>query len=209
MNIKLRPGIKRCFEIIIMLLFVYFLTNSNEFDKGMVNLTSLNKEVSFVALAIKNKESKPKPVEKKVIIKKQSEPVVSQPSNTPQSYETNSNVSVSEEGLISGSMTGYSADCPACGGHLACVNYNVYKNGVVTYPDATYGNVRIVASSRNLPCGSIVAINSSLTAEPMVAIVLDRGVRGNNLDLLVATEAEAIRNIGRKKVTYSVLRSGW
>ena len=178
------------------------------------DFNSLHQEVGLVALAVKNKEEKPKPVEKKVVIKKKSEETTqattnSQVASSSQSYETNSNVSVSEDGLISGSMTGYSADCSACGGHLACINYNVYRNGVVTYPDATYGNVRIVASSKNLPCGSIIAINSSLTTEPMVAIVLDRGVRGNNLDLLVATESEAYKNIGRKKVTYSVLRSGW
>ena len=40
----------------------------------------------------------------------------------------------------SGDLTGYSADCPACNGTLACKpTYNVYKNGVVSYYDNTYG----------------------------------------------------------------------
>ena len=203
MNLKIRPSIKSFFKIVVLFIFIFFLTNSNELESSNFDFESLNKEVELVALATKNEEKKPKPVEKKVKIKKKTETV------SPKSYETNSNITVSENGLLSGSLTGYSADCAACGGHLACTNYNVYRNGVVTYPDAAYGNVRIVASSKNLPCGSIVAINSSLTTEPMVAIVLDRGVRGNNLDLLVATEAEASRNIGRKSITYSVLRSGW
>jgi 3D (Asp-Asp-Asp) domain-containing protein len=202
MKIKLRPFIKRGLEVFIMMMFVFFLTNTNEFDKSVFDFGKLNKEVGFVAYAVKNEESKPKPVEKNVVFKKK-EPV------TPKSYETNNGVAVSNNGELSGSLTGYAADCPACSGRLACTNYNVYKNGVVTYSDATYGNVRIVASSRNIPCGSIVAINSSLTSQPMLAIVLDRGVSGNNLDLLVATEAEAIKNIGRKKVTFSILRSGW
>ena len=54
-----------------------------------------------------------------------------------------------------GDLTGYSADCPACNGTLACKpKYDVYKNGVVTYPDKEYGNVRIVAThQKNLKCG--------------------------------------------------------
>ncbi len=203
MKIKLRPCIKRGLEILIMMIFVFFVTNSNEFRDYAFDFEALNKEVGFVALAVKNEEKKPKPVEKNVTIKKKEEVV------TPKSYETNSGVTMTNDGVYRGSLTGYSADCPLCGGHLACTNYNVYKNGVVTYPDATYGNVRIVASSRNIPCGSIVAISSSLTSEPMLAIVLDRGVTGYNLDLLVATEAEAYKNIGRKSATFNILRSGW
>ena len=203
MNFKLRPSIKRGFEIIVLMIFIFFLTNSNEFVADSFDFDSFKEEVGLVALVVKDKEAKPKPVEKNVVIKKKSEPV------TPKSYETNSNVSLPSDGLLSGSLTGYAADCPLCGGHLACTNYNVYKNGVVTFPDATYGNVRIVASSKRIPCGSILAINSSLTSEPMLAIVLDRGVLGYDLDLLVATEAEAYKNVGRKKATYSILRSGW
>ena len=43
----------------------------------------------------------------------------------------------------------------------------------------------------------------------MLAIVLDRGVGGNNLDLLVASEAEASVSVGRRNMTFSVLRRGW
>ena len=118
MKIKLRPFIKRGLEVFIMMVFVFFLTNTNEFDKSVFDFGKLNKEVGFVAYAVKNEESKPKPVEKNVVFKKK-EPV------TPKSYETNNSVSVTEEGSYSGSLTGYSADCPACGGRLACINYNV------------------------------------------------------------------------------------
>ena len=110
---------------------------------------------------------------------------------------------------LGGYLTGYGADCPLCGGTLACLSsYNVYKNNVVTYNDRTYGNVRIVASSRNLPCGSIVRINSNRVPGGL-AIVLDRGVLGNNLDLLMTTEKEASNKVGRRNITYQILRNGW
>ena len=110
---------------------------------------------------------------------------------------------------LGGYLTGYGADCPLCGGTLACLSsYNVYKNNVVTYNDRIYGNVRIVASSRNLPCGSIVRINSGRVPGGL-AIVLDRGVLGTNLDLLCPSEDYASQYIGRSYVTYEVLRRGW
>ena len=103
-----------------------------------------------------------------------------------------------------GDLTGYSADCPKCYGTLACKpNYKVYKNGVVTYNDEEYGNVRIVATSKKVPCGSIIKFNDTY------AIVLDRGVLGYNVDLLVESENYARVNVGRKKITYDILRSGW
>ena len=105
---------------------------------------------------------------------------------------------------LTGFLTGYAADCPMCNGTLACLrNYNVYKNGIVNYNDKTFGNVRIVASSKNLSCGSIVEFDNTK------AIVLDRGVLGNNLDLLVESESYASKYVGRKKITYDVLREGW
>ena len=103
-----------------------------------------------------------------------------------------------------GDLTGYSADCPACNGTLACKpTYNVYKNGVVSYYDNTYGNVRIVATSKNIPCGSIIKYNDTY------AIVLDRGVLGYDVDLLVESEDYARQYVGRSKITYEIIRSGW
>ena len=108
-----------------------------------------------------------------------------------------------------GDLTGYVANCPLCGGHLACMPKLDVLSGITTYEDETYGSVRIVASSRNLACGSIVRFDSSIEEEPIVAIVLDRGVTGTNLDLLVGNVKEATKNIGRKKISYDVLRKGW
>lgn len=108
-----------------------------------------------------------------------------------------------------GFLTGYVANCPACSGYLGCNGQNVL-DGTTTYYDDMYGEVSIVASSSNLPCGSIVEFEvPSISSEKIVAIVLDRGVLGTNLDLLVESEAFAINNIGGRLISYNVLRKGY
>ena len=124
--------------------------------------------------------------------------------------EINKSDKWSAKDTFTGDLTGYAYNCPLCGGTLGCMpSYNI-KDGTVTYPDADYGVVRIVASSKNLPCGSIVRFNSDrVSSKETLAIVLDRGVKGNALDLLVPDEAYASKYIGRSSITYDVLRNGW
>ena len=124
--------------------------------------------------------------------------------------EINKSDKLSAKDTFTGDLTGYAFNCPLCGGTLGCKpSYNI-KDGTVTYPDKDYGVVRIVASSKNLPCGSIVRFKSNRVSEnETFAIVLDRGVRGNALDLLVPTEEYASKYIGRSSITYDVLRNGW
>lgn len=105
-----------------------------------------------------------------------------------------------------GDLTGYVADCPLCGGTLGCTGQDVLTNRITNYDDKQYGNVRIVASSTNLECGSIVRYK--LNNEEITAIVLDRGVLGTDLDLLVSSLDQAY-SIGRKNISYDVLRFGW
>lgn len=109
-----------------------------------------------------------------------------------------------------GDLTGYSADCPLCTGKLSCMPSLDVLHGNVNYTDKIYGSVRIVASSRNLSCGSIVRLNSNrLSENDRIAIVLDRGVLGKDLDLLMPDEVSARNKIGRSNVSYDVLRFGW
>ena len=116
----------------------------------------------------------------------------------------------SAKDTYTGDLTGYGADCPLCGGTLACKPSYYIKDGTDTYPDSVYGTVRIVASSRNLPCGTIVRFHHArISSDPIIAIVLDRGVLGNDLDLLSPSEEYALQNVGRKSITYDVLRQGW
>lgn len=115
----------------------------------------------------------------------------------------------SAKDTFTGDLTGYVYNCPLCNGTLGCMRSYDITDGKTTYYDKTYGEVRIVASSKNLPCGSIVRFNvNRLSSEPIFAIVLDRGVRGNALDLL-SQDLEYALNLGRIVITYDVLREGW
>ncbi|MDD2505377.1 MAG: hypothetical protein PHF21_03810 [Bacilli bacterium] len=108
-----------------------------------------------------------------------------------------------------GILTGYAADCPLCGGTLGCTGQNVLKDRITTYNDHTYGEVRIVASSKSLPCNSIIQFDlPSISDKKITAIVLDRGVTGTSLDLLVESEDIAYTQVGRKQITYDILRFG-
>ncbi len=110
---------------------------------------------------------------------------------------------------FTGDLTGYGAHCKLCSGYLGCTGQYV-GDGTTTYNDEVYGNVRIVASSKNLPCGSVIKFDAGyISDEPIFAIVLDRGVLGNDIDLLVPSEEYAIKHVGRHKITYDVLRFGW
>ncbi len=109
-----------------------------------------------------------------------------------------------------GDLTGYVYNCPLCTGRLACMSSLDLSNGTTTYNDITYGEVNIVASSSNLPCGTIVRFNSErINAEPTFAIVLDRGVIGTSLDLLVKDLDTAVSTVGRSSIDYDVLRIGY
>lgn len=109
-----------------------------------------------------------------------------------------------------GDLTAYAADCPLCGGRLGCNGLDVLTDRITTIKDEDYGVVNIVASSKNhLPCGSIVQFSlPTLSNKKIIAIVLDRGVPGTDIDLLVENEDYARKMVGRKRITYEVLRWG-
>jgi hypothetical protein len=110
-----------------------------------------------------------------------------------------------------GDLTGYAGDCPLCTGYLACPpRTNVLKEGIY-FEDKTYGTLRIAASSRKYPCGTIIEFDvGKLSDEPIIAIILDRGVGGNDIDLLSENEDIARKQVGRvKNQEFRVLREGW
>ena len=112
---------------------------------------------------------------------------------------------------FTGELTGYGGDCPLCSGRVGCPpRINVLKEGIY-YNDKTYGTIRIVASSKNYPCGTILRFNvKKLSKDPIIAIVLDRGVSGNVIDLLTESEEYAGKYVGRvKNLKFEVLREGW
>ena len=119
------------------------------------------------------------------------------------------NVSANAVKSYSGRLTAYVATCPGCSGRLGCNGQNV-TDGTTTYNDKTFGVVNIVASSSNLPCGSIVRFNSNYSSSGVVtAVVLDRGVSGTTLDILVDSVNTARTKVGSSNINYDVLRIGW
>lgn len=124
--------------------------------------------------------------------------------------EIEENIKWSAIDTYTGDLTGYVYNCPLCNGTLACKSSYDITDGKNTYYDSEYGEVYIVASSKNLPCGSIVSFYSNrISNDKVVAIVLDRGVTGNALDFLSPNLSYAYDQIGRSSITYDVLRSGW
>lgn len=165
-------------EGIIMVLFVFLSTGYIHNIENITNSNNQNNTINLSTMALKVEEFKEKDI-------------------------------YSVKDTFTGDLTAYGYDCALCGGTLGCKPGYYIQDGTIHYPDATYGKVRIVASSMNLPCGSIVRFNSKrVSDEPVIAIVLDRGVRGNALDLLVGQEKDAPQ-IGRSVITYDVLREGW
>ena len=167
------------FKCIVLTLIIILSTNSKSNFEVKVKNDNLNKTVNLSKMALKISEF-------------------------------NYDLLYSAKDTYVGDLTGYAYNCPLCNGHLACLSkYNI-MDGTVTYQDADYGLVNIVASSDNLPCGTIIRFNSSRISEtPVYAIVLDRGVLGNAIDLLAESEDYASKYIGRSSITYDVLRSGW
>ena len=109
-----------------------------------------------------------------------------------------------------GKLTAYVADCPLCGGTLGCTGQNVLIDRVTTFADNQYGTVNIVASSKSLPCGSIIQFDlPSLSENKITAVVLDRGVIGTAIDLLMASEEDALTKVGSRQISYDILRLGY
>ena len=169
---------KKIFQVTLLVLLVIFVESSNNIKETKVLNDNYNKSIDLATMAMKLQED----------IK---------------------NDLYSAKDTFTGDLTSYLPTCPLCSGRLACLpNYNVL-DGTETYQDISYGKVKIVASSKNLPCGSIIRFNSSrLSDEAILAIVLDRGVLGNDIDLLTSNEAYAYQ-VGRSTISYDVLRNGW
>ena len=171
--------LNRSIKTIVVVALVAFISSSTFVTESTVSNTNSNKAVNLSTMALK------------VI-------------------ENEENNLYSAKDTYTGDLTGYVYNCPLCNGTLACKSsYNI-KDGTNTYPDPEYGNVHIVASSKNLSCGTIIRFNSErISAEPVVAIVLDRGVIGNDLDFLAPNLDYALNSVGRSSITYDVLRNGW
>jgi len=171
--------INKTIRTLIVITFIVLLSSSTTVLETTVNNENENKNVNLSTMALK------------VI-------------------ENESNNLYSAKDTYTGDLTGYVFNCPLCNGTLACKSgYNI-KDGTTTYPDKDYGNVKIVASSKNLSCGTIIRFDSKrISEDPVIAIVLDRGVLGNDIDFLSPNLDYALNSVGRSSITYDVLREGW
>lgn len=110
---------------------------------------------------------------------------------------------------FNGKLTHYGPDCKLCGGTLGCTRKNV-KKGQIYHDDPEYGTIRIVATTKSIPCGSILRIHAKAYGENgIIAIVLDRGVSGRIIDLLKVSEKSAAPSGTINNVKIDILRYGY
>lgn len=108
-----------------------------------------------------------------------------------------------------GKLTHYGPDCALCGGHLGC-NGQYARNGNIYYHDKEYGTLRIVATSKKIPCGSILRINvDAYDKNGMYAIVLDRGVGPGIVDLLKTSERAWSPSATVNGARFDIVRYGY
>ncbi len=112
--------------------------------------------------------------------------------------------------IFNGTMTAYGPDCVGCTGIVACPPRNDVRGGNIYFNDNEYGQVRIVAADKNIPCGTMLKVTGSSLGENVMAIVLDRGgvINGTLMDLLMPSERTS-SPFGRQNVTYEIIRWGW
>lgn len=201
LNILLKSGI-----IFLMVIILESQTNNVVLNAQNSNLNKQLDLNSFALLDLSNIDYQEPEINVLQTEDKKEENINEETNEDKEKQEIINNVLAT----YSGKMTGYVYNCPSCSGKLACDPTINLASGNINYQDSTYGNVRIVASSTNLECGSIVSIKAdSISNEPITAIVLDRGVSGTKLDLLSSSVNDARKNVGNTDITYDVLRKGY
>ena len=133
------------------------------------------------------------------------------------------NVGTGPLGEYNGTLTGYGPDCPGCSaaGNVSCktrekTNHSLTYDGI-TYNDKIYGEVRILAATRELfPCGTIVLVDNGVL-EPFYGIVLDTGSTMRNawtsekkvwMDLAFESQG-SVKNATSRNTNFKVQRWGW
>lgn len=126
--------------------------------------------------------------------------------DTTKKTTTEKKATTSTVGSFESFLTHYGPDCAGCGGTTAA-GYNV--RNTIYYNDKTYGQVRIVAASKELPLYSIIKIGNYKKGA-ITAIVLDRGgaIKGTRLDILVSSEKEASQLGIQRGAKVEILRRG-
>lgn len=174
-----------------------------------------NKKESTEVNGTKQEEVKKEKIEEKQPEKKQEEQP-KQPVQEPEEVTPKDNYSAIETNghnvleTYTGTISYYGPDCSGCSGRTAS-GYNISKTST-TYPDNTYGNIRIVAGDYKYPFGTIVRFTYQ-NGQTELAIVLDRGGVGigkkYQFDLLVASEQDSYKKGISPNTKIEILRSGY
>ena len=190
--------------------------------------TVINCKTNYVNSDAIKKES----IEEVVIVEEVSSPLVETYSKEESKEETEEYVEIEKEGEIeeetkeeeslskietsdistqtfTGRMSGYGSDI---GTHT---NSGYCISDTITYPDKTYGEVRILASGDEYPFGTIVSVSNSNEGS-FIGIVLDRGPdiglgedKKFAFDLLYETSLEAYQKGVSQNAKFEILRIGF
>ena len=124
-------------------------------------------------------------------------------------------------GAYSGTLTAYGPDCVGCTGVLACPNkagkwLNLYDSA--TYVDETYGEVNILAATRDVfPCGTIIEISND-NMDKVIGVVLDTGYQMRKMwneksyiwiDFATEQDGQNALKYTDHNTNYKVKRWGW
>ena len=232
LSLKLRPETSNKMMLISTSLANTIITNQEKDESKVVeeelNLDIVEKSEEELPEELKPQEEKqpevPEVVEEPIVeTTKEPDPPIQEVVETPKEvviqgvYAPNLEVASTITPLATyvGSITAYGPDCYGCtSGRTASGQYVLEGN--IYYNDPTFGNIRIVAADSSIPFGSIIKIiGLSISEDPILAIVLDRGgmigfAEGKHsyFDLLYKSEADA-STFGRPTATFELLRSGY
>ena len=232
LSLKLRPETSNKMMLISTSLANTIITNQEKDESKVVeeelNLDIVEKSEEELPEELKPQEEKqpevPEVVEEPIVeTTKEPEPPIQEVVEPPKEvviqgvYAPNLEVAstITPLATYTGKITAYGPDCYDCtSGRTASGQYVLEGN--IYYNDPTFGNIRIVAADKSIPFGSIIRIiGLSISEDPILAIVLDRGgmigfAEGKHsyFDLLYKSEADA-STFGRPTATFELLRSGY
>lgn len=110
---------------------------------------------------------------------------------------------------FTGNIKGYGLNCSDCNQGFACETNSKIVDKIY-YKDEKYGNMRILASSDVIPCGSIIKVSESSKID-FYGIVLDRKEDTLDFNMKLLFENESISSyLGeRSNVNFKIIRWGY
>lgn len=184
-----------CYVLITMILFN--MTNIKIVkNRSQVDNLNLNKQTESTIILLPEVEvAEAKYVPKKKIV---------------DNYQAVNTSGMASLETYTATISYYGNDCNGCSGGATAYGYDVSTR--ITYPDKTYGNVRVLAGDAAYPFGTVVKLTYT-SGQVVVGIVLDRGGVGfgkrYQFDVLCESEAKSYQLGVEKNVKVEILRRGF